>query len=173
MRRNIIHLAKGAFLFLGVFSISSVNASMADKAYAEIVARNVFRLRAAAPAMAGAPVANQVPRSKITLTGITSILGRNMALLTIAGIRPGAPSESVMLAEGQAANEVEVRNIDARAGTVQVINRGERQILDFEHNGAKASDAPAVPQPKITLTAITPILGEKVGHERLLPPGRN
>jgi len=120
--------------------------------YQTIADRNVFRLSAPVTTVVAPPVKTIAP-PKITLTGITTILGRRMAFLTMAAVKPGEAAESFMLAEGQAANDIEVRNIDEKAGIVSVINHGESQLLDFDHNGAKTPDpqnapsAPVLPRP--------------------------
>ena len=82
----------------------------------------------------------KVDRPSVELTGITTILRRKMALLTIinAGIKSGEhvlkpyAMESVMLAEGQEYDGIQIRTIDERTGVVQIVNEGESQSLDFQ-----------------------------------------
>jgi hypothetical protein len=100
-----------------------------------------------------ADLVKKTPPPKITLTGITTILGKKVTFLTTPPVKPGTPPESVMLAEGQAQNEIEVKSIDEKAGVVQVINHGEPETLDFEKNGAK----PSGPAPGTPLTLPAPI----------------
>ena len=112
--------------------------------YHAIVEGNVFRLSAPVITVV-APTTKPIALPKITLTGITTILGRSVAFLTIAAIKPGEAAESFMLAEGQSVNGIEVKNIDEKAGIVSVVNHGESQILDFDHDGMKPSATLAVP----------------------------
>ena len=130
-------------MLIGLISIRNANALTTDKAdgpYDGIVARNVFHLQPALPPSENPGPKTAIPLPKLVLTGITSILGRNVAFITIAGIRSGGGSESVMLAEGQTLNDIEVRSIDLKAGIVQIFNHGEPQTLDFDHNAAKPPD---------------------------------
>lgn len=138
---------------IGVFAMASgraVEKQAAEQPYQGIVERNVFNLHAPPPPINPEDLIKHTPPPKITFTGITTILGRKLAFLTIPGAKPGAPPDSMALAEGQAQNDVEVKQIDDRAGIVKVVNHGEEQTLDFEHDGAKPSGAPAVPPPHMT-----------------------
>lgn len=67
---------------------------------------------------------------RITLTGITTILGNKRALITVAG--PGKTSQSYMLTEGQGEDEIEVLRIDEKKGAVEVRNHGTIQTLSFD-----------------------------------------
>ena len=145
-----------SFLLVGLLSGCSANALTVDRAggpYDGIAARNVFRLQAPLSSARPEPT-NMIPLPKIVLTGITSILGRDVAFITVVGIKPGAPSESVMLAEGQSLNDIQVKSIDPKTGLVQVTNHGKLQILDFDHTAAKSSnptpgDIPVSPLPAV------------------------
>lgn len=111
--------------------------------YEAIVDRNVFDLHAP-PSKADLDALKpkaQIP--KLTLNGITTILGKKVTFITTPSVKRGAPPTTLMLSEGQAQDEVEVRQIDEKAGAVKVINHGEEETLDFEHDGAKASPPPA------------------------------
>jgi len=80
--------------------------------------------------------------------------------LTVAAGKPGGSPEFLVLAEGQAQNEVEVKEIDEKGGTVKVMNHKEEQILDFIHDGAKPMNAPpgSLPYPmQFAPTAIEPV----------------
>jgi hypothetical protein len=117
--------------------------------YEAIPTRNVFSLKD--PTILP-PVTNQpAQHSKITLTGITTILGSKKALMTAQlPARPPEPAklESYMLTEGQRDGDIEVITIDEKAGTVQVRNAGNIETLDFVNNGAKLTAAPAsLPMP--------------------------
>ena len=122
----------------------------ANKPYGAIVERNVFNLHAPPPPLNPADLIKKTPPPKITLTGITTILGTKKTFLTTPPAKPGSPPESIGLSEGQAQNDIEVKSIDEKAGIVQVINHGEPQTLDFEHDGAKTPGPPAGPPPGIS-----------------------
>jgi hypothetical protein len=121
-----------------------------NKPYGAIVERNVFNLHAPPPPLNPADLIKKTPPPKITLTGITTILGMKKTFLTTPPTKPGSPPESIGLAEGQAQNDIEVKSIDEKAGVVQVINHGEPQTLDFEHDGAKTPGPPSGPPPGVT-----------------------
>ena len=111
--------------------------------YQGIVERNVFGLKPAPPPPG--PEANKPPPPKIFLTGITSILGRKLALMKLTPPpKPGEPAkeESFTLAEGQREGELEVLEIDEKAGTVKVSDYGTVTTLDFVNNGVKVASAP-------------------------------
>lgn len=63
-----------------------------------------------------------------------------------------------MLAEGQAQDEIEVRQIDEKAGSVKVVNHGEEQDLDFEHNGAQPPPPGANPARPLTIPTAPPAI---------------
>lgn len=128
------------WVLLGIILTACLRALAAKAAsqvnpYSAIFQRNVFDLRAPIIFKEVPPTPPVLP--KITLTGITTILGKKIAFLTIPGLRPGTRSESMALTEGQAENDVEVKQIDDRTGLVKIINHGEPQTLDFERDGAK------------------------------------
>jgi hypothetical protein len=122
-------------------------AAITSNPYTGIVDRNVFSLKPPTP-VETAPKEEPKPPVKLTLTGITTILGNKRALLK-AAIPAKAPEpakeESNMLTEGQRDGGVEVISIDEKAGAVTVNNNGIRETLDFVNNGAKmvAAAAPA------------------------------
>lgn len=117
----------------------------------KIVERNLFQLHPPVVVKVEVPQ-KPAPFRKVTLTGITTILGRSVVFITIAGTK-SEPAESVMIGKGQAVNGVEVEDIDERAGVVRIFNDGQLQILNFEP--AKASGiqpeqglrSPALPSP--------------------------
>jgi len=135
MKRVRIYFGKaGILLLLGLVAAHCASAATLQRPsgpYHGIVERNVFDLRAPV-VVAQAPVPNPIVLPKITLTGITTIFGRTIAFVTIAGDKPGQPLESVMLVEGQTFHDIEVKKIDCKGGIVQVINHGQSQTLDFD-----------------------------------------
>ncbi|HWD91267.1 MAG TPA: hypothetical protein VG938_02855 [Verrucomicrobiae bacterium] len=131
-------------VLMGLLLVTGASAmSEATSPYDGIVERNVFNLHAPPAKVDPESLIQHTPPPKVTFTGITTILGKKLAFLTIPGAKPGALPESMMLAEGQAQNEIEVKQIDEKAGVVKITNHGESQTLDFEHDGVKPSGLPA------------------------------
>lgn len=122
---------------------SAGEAARAESPYQGIVDRNVFNVHPAAPVDTSAADAarkkQQIP--KLTLNGFTTILGQKLVFLTEPPTKPGTPPQTLMLAEGQAQDEVEAKQIDVDAGVVKVVNHGEEQTLDFDHDGTKPAPA--------------------------------
>jgi hypothetical protein len=144
----------GVFLsasFMGLTSLGAI-----QNPYSAIVERNVFNLRPPPPPVNPADLIKKTPPPKVIFTGITTILGTKKAFLTIPPVKPGGPPESLILAEGQAEYEVEVKSIDEKAGVVQIINHGEPETLDFVHDGAKIAGLPGFPPTPIALPAPFP-----------------
>lgn len=128
-------------------SAQAVAPDASIKQYQNISDRNVFGLR---PPPVQPTATNATPAlSKITLTGITTILGNKRALMKVApkGMKPGDPKElSMILTEGQREGEIEVLQIDETRGSVKVNNSGTEILLTFEKDGSKLPASPG-PQP--------------------------
>src|SRR5436190_447077 len=139
------------WLSTSVLLVTSAEAVSENGRYDGIVERNVFNLHPPPkpPSADELAAQNKQPPPKITLTGITTILGKKITFLTVPSAKPGGPAEALTLTEGQAQNEIEVKEIDEKAGVVKVINHGIEQTLDFDHDGAKGTGpAPVgVPSP--------------------------
>jgi hypothetical protein len=132
--------------------------------YQSIIDRNVFSLKPAPPPGDSAE-ANKPQAVKITLTGITTILGNKRVLMKTAP-PPGKPGEakteqSYILTEGQREGEIEVIEIDEKAGSVKVKNAGAVQTLTFEKDGAKL---PATAPPPAAAAPGGAIPGLPVAH---------
>jgi hypothetical protein len=118
---------------LSAFSANSaLSADQTSERFTAIAARNAFRLSPPKPP------ASEIPpppnRSKVSFQGITTILGRTLALLTI---EPAAkPAEffqtSCVLAQGESRFDVVVLEINATAGTVRLDNLGTDQTLTLK-----------------------------------------
>src|SRR5215469_9375441 len=134
-------------------ALTSVGAQAAtEHPYSAIVDRNVFNLHPPPPPVDPSELAkNKVQIPKLTLNGITTILGKKIVFLTMPATKPGGQPQSLMLAEGQAQDEVEAKQIDEKAGVVKVNNHGEDQTLDFDHDGTK----PAAPSGNPASPAMT------------------
>src|SRR6267154_806153 len=120
-----------------------------DGPYQGIVDRNAFALKPPPPPPD--PEATKPPPSKITLTGITTILGPRALMKTPpAPAKPGEtpkPEHSYILGVSQREGDIEVLEIDDKAGSVKVNNAGIVVMLTFEKDGPKlpATPLPAVP----------------------------
>jgi hypothetical protein len=131
-----------SLLALGVAALNVHALEARQSPYDKIAQRNLFQLHAAPILQPPQPTVNPPP--KVTLTGITTILGKRLAFITIEGTK-AHPGESMILAEREAANGIEVKGIDERAGVVRILNGGEWQILNFEApkvSGMRANPAP-------------------------------
>lgn len=123
------------------------SAESSDNPYQNIVDRNVFSLKPPPPPPDPTEVAKPTAL-KITLTGITTILGNKRVLMKTPP-PPGKPGEgpkteqSYILTEGQREGDIEVLEIDDKAGSVKVNNAGTIQTLTFEKDGAKLPSTPA------------------------------
>jgi hypothetical protein len=147
--RSILTMMRGAnslgYLLGFILGMSVHTLSSGENSYQSIVERNVFGLNPAK--VDGPPAEPAVPPPKITLTGITTLLGNKRALLSVQV--PNKPLETYILTEGQRDGEIEILQIDEKAGTVKVSNHGVEQILDFLTAGAKLqpSPVPVLPPP--------------------------
>ncbi len=128
--------------------------------YLGIVDRNVFGLKPPPPPPD--PEANKPPPPPITLTGITTILGNKRALMKTAPTvaKPGEPAkeQSYILTIGQRDGDIEVLDIDEKAGSVKVRYAGTESTLTFDKNGPKiaATPLPAAPAIPVPAGAIPP-----------------
>ena len=115
--------------------------------YQAIPERNAFGLKPPPAVDAAPPTSPSIP--KLLLTGITTVLGNKLVLMKALpqGNAPGqvAKEESLMLTEGQRQGNVEVLNIDEKAGSVRVNNSGSVLTLTFEKDGEKLTNAPPPP----------------------------
>jgi hypothetical protein len=141
----------------------------AGQAYKAIPDRNLFGLREPPPQAAPAPPpAPALP--KVILTGLSTILGYEMAFLKVQfPAKPGAPAkeESLTLKEGQRDGEIEVVHIDIPKETVQVKNSGTLMPVTFDKLPPTPAPAPgpaaaavavaATPPPNMTSNAAMPV----------------
>jgi hypothetical protein len=132
-------------VFVLVLDAKALAPDVSESPYQAIVERNVFGLRP--PPVIDTNTPPPQPAAKITLTGITTILGKTQALMSVQTAGKPQP-EFFMLTEGQRAGEIEVLEINETAGTVKVTNQGVAQVLDFKSDGAKLQAAlPGIPPP--------------------------
>jgi hypothetical protein len=151
---------------IGIVLGASVGAALSEAPAAQyqvIPERNAFGLQ---PPPQTTPTATPPPVPKITLTGITTILGNKRALMKVApvGLKPGETNKeiSLILTEGQSEAEVEVLQIDEKVGSVKVNNAGTLMLLTFDKDGAKL--------PATSLPLPVPAPGSGVGPTQGLVP---
>jgi hypothetical protein len=140
-----------ACVVAGVTLCTAATAITGDRSmpYEGIVERNLFGLKPPPPPP-DPDAANKPQPSKITLTGITTILGNKRALMKTpppqAKLGEQAKTEqSYILAVGERENEIEVLDIDEIAGTVKVKNAGVIETVSFKENGVKQAAGGGVP----------------------------
>ncbi len=112
--------------------------------YGNISKRNLFGLKDPAPVPAATNPPTVLP--KLSLTGITTILGRKQALIRaqlLAEAGQPAREESYVLTEGQRDGKLEVLQIDEKAGNVSVNNSGTVLTLNIDRDSPKLVSAPA------------------------------
>ncbi len=145
------HGKTALFVLLLILFCAASKGAVADSAnpYQGIVDRNVFGLKPPPPP--AKPEEKKVDAPKITLTGITTILGNKRVLMNVAmPPKPPEPAkqQSLILAEGQREGEIEVMEIDEKAGSVKVNDYGTILTLNLDKDGAKLPAAvPAAPPP--------------------------
>ena len=146
------------------------SAAPADNPYQSIVERNVFHLNPPPPPPD--PEANKPPPPKIFLTGITTLMGHQRALLKATpAAKPGEPAKekSYLLTEGERQDELEVLAIDEKEGSVKLNYAGVQITVNFKDNAA-ASTAPATPGPVPGAPGQPPTEGKPGFRPPNLPP---
>jgi hypothetical protein len=151
MRNGITVCITGTLMVLGGVG-AAIPAEQSGSAYHSIVDRNVFGLKAPPPPPD--PEATKPPPSKITLQGITTLLGRKLVLMKVMvpGNKPGAKSEEVplTLTVGQKQEDVEVLEIhEEEPKWVKVNNSGVIVSLNFKDNGVNLATAAPPPPPGV------------------------
>jgi len=115
-----------------LFLALAANANPVPNRFATIASENAFRLNPQKPEIV--PIIRHVERPRITLQGVTTILGRPQVLLNIQ--KPAKPGEipeiSCILAEGESQYEVVVLKIEMSTGTVRLNNNGVEQAFSLK-----------------------------------------
>ena len=127
--------------------------------YGDIPRLNTFRLTEPKQAVRLTPPSPQL--RKLILNGIATVPGQKqvqafMKELPVAGDPAGAGTQRLLkLTEGERDRDIEVLQIDEKAGSVRVINCGTPMTLTLEKDGPKPSNpspaasgmtAPLLPQ---------------------------
>jgi hypothetical protein len=157
----------GVFGSLLLCSAAPAGAGDSANPYQQIVTRNVFGLKPSPASAKSGPEENNPP-PKITLTGVTDILGKPQALFSVTlAAKPGEQpkSRSFVMGVGEREDGIEVLAIDVRTdgGTVEFDNQGTLQTLSMDKNAPKLT-ASGVP-------AVTPAAPRPVGYAPPPTPG--
>ncbi len=135
----------------GASDAAPAEAQLAPNPYQGIITRNPFGLKPPPP-----PATNEQPQAQVTpsalkLTGLTTLLSTKRAMFVLQ--EPGKqPVNSDLVREGEKDSYItnlEVLQIDEKAGVVQVKYGGKELALNFTDNGLK----PAVGPPAATGSA--------------------
>jgi len=119
---------------------NAVTSNVTGNLYQGIVDRNVFGLKSPLPPPS--LESTKPPPPKVWLTGITTILGNNRALLKMTPpAKPGEPAreQSFTLGEGERDGDIEVLEINEKARTVKIEDFGTIMTLDFDKDGVKVA----------------------------------
>jgi len=171
--RYIHPMTRGERMIAGVLAgvvlgmpTQSFPADIPGNPYQGIVERNLFNLKPPPGPEDNLPP--PAPPPKITLTGITTILGNKRVLFKVqVPPRPPAPpkEESYILSEGQRDGDIEVLEIDETGGVVKFNNHGTIQTLDLTNDATKPPNS----SPPAGVRPGTPIRGP-VGQNPNGPP---
>jgi hypothetical protein len=116
----------------------------ASNPYQGIVDRNVFGLRPPPPPPSNEPI--KPPPPAVSLTGISTILGRKLAFMSVQlPPKPGEPAKPgpqfLTLGVGEREGEIEVIDIDEKGGIVKLNDYGVITNVPF----AKLPNTPSAP----------------------------
>jgi hypothetical protein len=140
------YYAKALICMVGILAFrGGAYGISADNPYYGIVDRNVFGLKSPPPPPD--PEANKPPPPKITPTGITTILGNKRAIFKVQmPARPPEPAKekSYIMTEGQKEDQIEVLEIDEKAGSIKFNDYGTVVTLTLEKDAPKPQGGPPV-----------------------------
>ena len=141
-----IRNAVNVFAFLICALTCSAGSAGVINPYHGIVERNVFGLKPPAPPAAHLP---SVPLPKITLTGITTLFGKRALLKVEYPAQPNKPArkESLILAEGQRDEGIEVLQVDEKTSRVRLNNCGD--IVEITFDKHPVANSIVNPQPSV------------------------
>jgi hypothetical protein len=158
-------------VYLGAFGMSCtmLHAAAPDAEthpYQAIPAANVFRLVQPVPKVAEAP---PVILPRFRLAGITTFpRGKRILLevIPVAGRNGSSKRESHILAQGERIGEIEVLEIDEKAGRVKLSYAGTPVSLSLEKDAPPAQAAPPTPPQPPTPNPVTqpPHVPQKPHH---------
>lgn len=118
--------------------------------YQAIVARNVFGLKDPPPV--APPPPPPTPASKLSLQGVTDLLGPQVLIKIQIPAKPPEPARevSLVLREGERQEDVEIVSIDVAKGVVKILNGTTPDTLTLEDD-ASAPTVGVAPVPAATL----------------------
>lgn len=140
MQTSVFRWASAVVMIAAMPALAVIIENPTGNPYQGIVDRNVFGLRPPPPPPD--PELSKPPPPKITLTGITTILGNARALMKTpppAG-KPGEASKGEQyytLSVGERQGDIEVLEIDTTGGSVKVNNAGSIVTLTFDKESGK------------------------------------
>lgn len=145
-------LCRVAVLAVGVFcGVSAGFALTENNPYAAIGGRNVFALKPPV-AVTNIGTAAVTAPAGLELQGFTTILGRPQVLIKMkVPPRPPEPAKdrSLVMDVGQREGDVEIVEMDTRAGIVKLKNQGNLVSLNLKDNSSKLAPGPALPAPPV------------------------
>lgn len=181
IRYNKFMIRCGKTLALALGAVAFANGTLAltsdspGGAYHGIVERNVFDVHAAQPAPPRDSMLDLPPPPTIKLQGITDILGRKQVLFKVQlPVKPPAQpkEESFILTVGERQGEIEVIEINPKAGTVKMKIYGVITNLSLEMNSDKLVNTAPV-APAAAAPGANPMLAPgTIAPPPTLPPGR-
>lgn len=168
-------------LGLSVLAVSGNRAfaasGTAESPYASIAERNVFGLKPAPPPAAPDLASSKPPAPKVTLLGITTLLGKKRALLkTTPPATAGIPAkeQSLMLAEGQRDGDLVLVHVDEKAAIVTVDDCGTITNITFDKDCLKPPAASAaVPGTVLPMPTSRPLAPNQPALGGRAIPNRN
>ena len=149
-RRNHVVLTLGGLALIASYAVWGADAP--PNPYEHIIVRNTFALKPVPPPAPPAE-APKPPAPKVTLTGITTILGSKIVLLkSQATAKPGEPAKdgSYMLAEGEGQDGIHVLEINTQDATAKVDCFGDVQTLTLSLKPPSGGGGPAPGAPPAT-----------------------
>ena len=143
-----------------VLCLSAVAVDTGANPYQPIIDRNVFGLKP--PVQATNPVPEEIKPTKVQLIGLANMFGKKTAIIKfVEPPKPNqpVPQEPLVLSEGEAAQDIEVIEIDEKAGLAKILNKGKPVTLDIKDYAATLpGSSGGTPQP-----------GAKPGPQPTLP----
>jgi hypothetical protein len=138
-KRPVLHLLclSAVLTLMGIIPVKGKTSS--DNPYALIASRNVFGLHQLT--FSQPPVEPAEPPVKISLTGITTVLGSLDALFKISNTSgTSAPSNKFYtLSEGETEDDVQVVQINVNQGLVTFNNHGVIQKIPLANSNVTTS----------------------------------
>lgn len=140
--------------------LSAVAVETGVNPYQPIVDRNVFGLKP--PVQVTNPLTEEIKPTKVQLIGLANMFGKKTAIIKfVEPPKPNqpVPQEPLVLAEGEASQDIEVIEIDEKAGLAKILNKGKPVTLDIKDYAATLPGS----------SGATPQVGAKPAPQPTLP----